>query len=124
VRKEESRAEAFIALYTADLMGGVPDSSELSGKAALLTNGVWEHRVDIDAVIGRISRAWRVERMPTIDRNLIRVGVYELLYTDEPVGIVVSQAVELAKHYSTAKSGAFVNGVLGRLVDELKAPSG
>lgn len=121
--REDARAEAFKALYTADLMGREPDSSGMSGKGALLTDGVWEHRADIDAVIGRISRTWRVERMPTVDRNLIRVGVFELLYTDEPVGIIVSQAVELAKHYSTAKSGAFVNGVLGRLVDELKAPS-
>ena len=122
--KDEAREEAFKALYTADLMAGSPDSSDLSARGARLTNGVWEHRADIDLVIGRISQSWRVERMPTVDRNVIRLGVFELIYTDEPVGVVVSQAVELAKRYSTAKSGAFVNGVLGRLIEELKTASG
>lgn len=116
----EPRDEALQALYTADLMGAAPAPAELHARAAQLVAGVWAQRADLDRVIGRIAVGWRVERMPAVDRNILRVGVYELLNTDTPVGIVVSEAVELAKRYSTAKSGAFVNGVLGRLVDELR----
>ena len=58
--------------------------------------------------------------MPAVDRNILRIGTYELLNSATPVGIIVSEAVELARRYSTARSGAFVNGVLGRLVEELK----
>ena len=117
----EPRDEALQALYTADLMGAAPDPAELHARAAQLVAGVWAQRRDLDQVIGRIAVGWRVERMPAVDRNILRVGVYELLNTDTPVGIVVSEAVNLAKRYSTAKSGPFVNGVLGRLADELKA---
>jgi N utilization substance protein B len=55
--------------------------------------------------------------MPAVDRNVLRLGLYELRYTDTPVGVAISEAVELAKTYSTERSGAFVNGVLGALVD-------
>lgn len=117
----EPRDEALQALYTADLMDAVPGIGELHARAAQLVSGVWERRAEIDEVIGRIAVGWRVERMPAVDRNILRVGVYELLNTDTPIGVIVSEAVELAKRYSTAKSGSFVNGVLGRLADEIKA---
>ncbi len=119
--KDEPREAAFKALYTADLLGVEPDAAGLGSKARRLVDGVWQHRGEIDAVVGRLSQGWRVERMPTIDRNVIRLGTFELLYSDAPVGVAVSEAVELAKRYSTAKSGAFVNGILGRLAEELKA---
>jgi transcription antitermination protein NusB len=117
----EPRDEALQALYTADLMDTAPDVRELHARAAQLVSGVWGQRADIDRVIGEIAVGWRVERMPAVDRNILRIGAYELLNTDTPVGVIVSEAVELAKRYSTAKSGAFVNGVLGRLAEELKA---
>ncbi len=114
----EARVLAVQALYAADARDVSPDTSGLSARAGRLVEGVWEHRADVDAVIGRVARSWRIERMPLVDRNVLRLGVYELLYTDTPVGVVVSEAVEIAKQYSTAKSGAFVNGVLGKLADE------
>ena len=114
----EARVQAVQSLYAADARDEVPDTGSLSARASRLVTGVWDHRVDVDAVINRIAKDWRIERMPLVDRNVLRLGVYELLYTDTPVGIVVSEAVEIAKQYSTAKSGAFVNGVLGKLADE------
>jgi N utilization substance protein B len=116
----EPRDEALQALYSADIMDSAPDSGVLHARAKQLVAGVWEQRSDLDRVIGRIAVGWRVERMPAVDRNILRIGTYELLNTDTPVGVIVSEAVEMAKRYSTAKSGAFVNGVLGRLADELK----
>lgn len=119
----EAREEAVQALYAADALGSPPETSRLGRRAAGLVAGVVEHTAEIDAVIARIAHGWRIERMPLVDRNVIRLGVFELLYTDTPVGVAVSQAVEIAKQYSTARSGSFVNGILGKLADELAAGS-
>ncbi len=120
----DARERAVQALYAADARGDEPDAADLGKRAAALVQGVCANREAIDALIGRIASGWRIERMPVVDRNVLRLGVYELLHTDTPVGVVVSEAVEIAKRYSTARSGAFVNGVLGRLVDELGKGSG
>ena len=113
----EARVQAVQALYAADASYGEPDITEISARAGRLVSGVWEHRTEVDRVISQVATGWRIERMPLVDRNVLRLGVYELLFTTTPVGVVVSEAVEIAKQYSTAKSGAFVNGVLGKLAD-------
>jgi N utilization substance protein B len=111
VSKQDAREQALGLLYAADLG---PDSEpvEPTGRAGRLSNGVQEHLTEIDAEIDVHSTGWRITRMPAVDRTILRIAVYELMYTDTPVGVVVSEAVELAKRYSTAKSGSFVNGVL------------
>ena len=107
------RVEALGALYAADVLGADQvDVTNLSRRAARLASGTWEDRPTIDAAIGAASDSWRIERMPAIDRNLLRLGVYELLHTDLPKGVVLDEAVTLAKTYSTEGSGRFVNGVL------------
>lgn len=112
----DAREQALLALYAADTTDAdEPDYTDLSAKAQRLTKGVWEERYRLDAVIAGLSTGWRVERMPAVDRNVLRIGAYELLETDKPVGVAISEAVELAKRYSTAGSGRFVNGVLGAL---------
>ena len=114
--KPEARAQALGALYSADVLGTESvDVEHLSGRAATLATATWLHRADIDAAIDAASTRWRIDRMPAIDRTILRLGVYELVYTDMPVGVVISEAVELAKRYSTAKSGSFVNGVLSAI---------
>jgi N utilization substance protein B len=114
VTKQDAREQALGLLYAADA-GAVRDSDEPTGRAGRLASGVLEHLDDIDAVIDQHATGWRVNRMPAVDRTIIRIGVYELRYTDTPVGVIVSEAVELAKRYSTARSGAFVNGVLANI---------
>jgi N utilization substance protein B len=114
----EAREEAVQVLYAADALGSEPDTSSLSPRVAGLVEGVVARRMEIDAVISRLAKGWRIERMPLVDRNVLRLGIYELVYTDTPVGVVVSEAIEIAKRYSTARSGSFVNGVLGKLADE------
>jgi N utilization substance protein B len=81
---------------------------------------VSDHLAELDAVIGRFSVGWTVARMPAIDRTLLRIGAYELAHTDVPVGAAISEAVELAKRYSTDDSHTFVNGLLSRLASELR----
>lgn len=115
----DPRKQVLEALYEAEQGSRPPDFSRLSGKALRLARGVWEHRQELDAALEEVSRRWRVERMPAVDRTLLRLGLYELRYEPHtPVGVVISEAVRLAKEYSTEHSGAFVNGLLGRLARE------
>ena len=118
---KEARQAALEALYAADLTGAEPDLGELSARAGRLVTGVRLHRDDLDEVIASLAEGWRLERMPAVDRNILRLGAYELLHTDTPTGVVVDEAVELAKSFSTSRSGAFVNGVLGRLAENRNA---
>ena len=79
-----------------------------------LVRGVAEHRVGIDEVLASYSEGWTLARMPAVDRNVLRLGVYELLYVDEvPDAVAVSEAMALVRELSTDDSPAFVNGVLG-----------
>jgi N utilization substance protein B len=89
---------------------------------ATLVSGVERHRTQIDGLVSRLSRGWTLERMPAIDRAILRVGVYELGHEPEvPTGVVLNEAVELANSYSTDDSGRFVNGVLAAAARELRA---
>lgn len=113
MKSVDVREQALNALYAADARGlDEIDDTTISDRAAGLAEGTWVNREDIDQAITDASTRWRIERMPTVDRNILRLGVYELQYSDLPIGIVISEAVELAKKFSTARSGAFVNGVL------------
>ncbi len=81
-----------------------------------LVRGTRSHLSEIDALIARTAEHWTVERMAAVDRNVLRMALFELLCTSTPVGVVINEAVELAKRYSTEESGRFVNGLLGKVV--------
>lgn len=84
---------------------------------AFLIRGVVEHRVRIDELLASYSQAWSLERMPAIDRNVLRIGAFELLYADDvPDVVAVTEAVALVKSLSTDDSPAFVNGILGAML--------
>lgn len=84
-----------------------------------LVEGVVEHRQRIDTLIETHAVGWTLDRMPLVDRNLLRIGAFELLWVDEtPDGVVLSEAVNLAQQLSTDESAAFVNGVLAKLLAE------
>jgi transcription antitermination protein NusB len=84
-----------------------------------LIEGVTEHRAELDDLIRRYADRWALERMPIVDRNLLRLGIFELLYrSDVPPAVAINEAVELAKLLSTEDSGRFVNGLLGRVARE------
>ncbi|MEW6724392.1 MAG: transcription antitermination factor NusB [Bacillota bacterium] len=86
--------------------------------------GVLENQSAIDMLIASLSNRWSLDRMPAVDRNVLRLGIYEIRYSDEvPVAVAINEAVELAKAYGTADSGRFVNGILGR-VARMDEPSG
>ncbi|RUL86935.1 transcription antitermination factor NusB [Tautonia sociabilis] len=84
--------------------------------ADALIAGVRSHREQLDALIGQVAENWSLERMAAIDRNILRLGAFELLHRPEvPPKVVINEALELAKRYSTAQSSRFVNGILDRL---------
>lgn len=81
-----------------------------------LYDGVVQQLTDIDAKISASAENWRISRMPTVDRNILRLGAFELLFMqDTPAAVAFDEAIELARRYGTADSSAFVNGVLDRL---------
>ena len=91
--------------------------------ARAVVEGVQEHVAEIDILISRYADRWAIERMPVIDRTIVRMALYELLWrSDIPVPVGINEAVELAKSFSTDDSGRFVNGLLGRIVEDERAP--
>jgi len=87
-----------------------------AGYYAEAVRGVWGRIVEIDALIGEAAENWRVERMTLVDRNILRLGAYELsLGSDIPVAVAINEAVELGKRFGSEESGAFINGILDRI---------
>lgn len=81
-----------------------------------LVEGVAAHQEELDALIRQKSEHWRLERMAAVDRNLLRLALYELLHEPAiPAKVVINEAVELAKRYGSEESGAFINGILDRI---------
>ena len=84
--------------------------------AVRLVDGVARHRDEIDRLLSQAARNWDLDRMAAVDRNALRLGVYELLWEDEvPMKVAINEAIELGKRYSTEASGAFINGILDRI---------
>jgi N utilization substance protein B len=82
-----------------------------------LIAGVKEHQERIDALISEFAENWRLDRMAAIDRNILRLGAYEMMFCPEiPARVAINEALELAKRYSTAQSSRFVNGILDRVL--------
>ena len=105
-----------------DVFGRVTDHFDLpEGARAFakeLVCGAIGEREAIDAAIARHAHHWRVERMAAVDRNVLRLGVYEILYTDTPAAVAIDQAVELARRFGAETSAGFVNGVLDAVARE------
>ena len=126
--RSKARKRALDILFAAELRG-LPAVQLLSEQqslgdqpvpeyAAELVRGVVAHRSEIDTLISENAVAWTLDRMPAVDRNILRLGVYELLWADDvPDGVAISEAVLLAQDLSTDASPAFVNGLLAKIKD-------
>jgi N utilization substance protein B len=126
--RREARERALSLLYEADAKGASPaavlDDQVLAPEAfaADVVQGVEQFQAEVDDLIRKFAKGWTLERMPVIDRTLLRMAIYELGHRpDVPTGAVISEAVELAKRYSTDDSGKFVNGMLSRIAKELRS---
>ncbi|GIP48484.1 hypothetical protein D3C76_185430 [compost metagenome] len=90
-----------------------------------LINGTWSRKDAIDALLEDYLKGWQISRLSKVDRQVLRLATYEMIFRDDVPGkVAVNEAIELAKHFGTAESGKFVNGVLGKMiqdVDQLKS---
>jgi N utilization substance protein B len=112
-------------LFQQDFIGTV-DPEELSGDDYVreILEGIRAHQPEIDELIEERAEGWHLERLHSVDRNVLRLAIYELLYREDvPPEVVINEAVELAKRYGTEKSPAFVNGILDRIYKERSAVS-
>jgi len=85
-----------------------------------LVAGVRRNRPELDRLIDQTAEHWSLERISPTDRNILRLGAYEILHSDTPDPVAIDEAIELAKRFGTAQSAAFVNGILDRLMNERK----
>jgi N utilization substance protein B len=126
--RREARERALSLAYECEQRDSSPDEvlADLpvapDPYASRLVQGVAEHHEEIDALLRKYSEHWALERMPVVDRALLRLGTYELAYVPEvPTAAVITEAVELAKQYSTKDSGRFVNALLSRIAEEVRS---
>jgi N utilization substance protein B len=133
VRKRKTRELAMQVLFLWDTNGardveparpileeGTSDE-EIRRSALEMATQTWEHREMIDQWVERLAPQWPPRRQPAVDRNLIRLAVWELTGTDTPPKVVIDEAIELAKKFSTEQSPAFVNGVIDAVLREHEA---
>ncbi len=126
--RSNARERAVHLLYEAesrDLPVATIVSAQILGVddlVALLTAGVSSRRTELDEIITEHSHTWTIHRMPAIDRNILRLAIYELTdRPDVPVAVIINEAVELAKRFSTEESGRYVNGVLSAIAKKVRA---
>jgi N utilization substance protein B len=136
-RRRKSREVALQFLYELDLhnetdpagraaefWAGHPVDAATRTFAEALVGGVAQHRDEVDGIIGRYAEHWDLDRMAVVDRNILRLAVYELLWHAEvPAKVVINEAIEIAKKYGTRESSRFINGVLDRVHKELRPAS-
>lgn len=114
------RGEAISTIVNAEAKRAAsePDREASWIYAREIVDGVTDHRDEIDELIVSYAQGWTLDRMPNVDRALLRIAAWEVLYNPAvPTAVAIDEAVELAKEYSTDDSGRFVNGVLGRIAD-------
>ena len=125
--RRQARERALSLLYEAETKDQAP--TEIVAEQVLdpdpftadVVTGVETAGAEIDALISRFAKGWALDRMPALDRTLLRMGVYELTHRpDVPTGVVLSEIVDLASEYSTDESGPFVNGVLAAIAREVR----
>jgi N utilization substance protein B len=127
--RTKARKRALDVLYAADARGSDPldvlgervdsvEAAPLGEYAEVLVRGYAAHADVIDDLLSEHAEGWTLERMPAVDRAILRIAVYELVYSDDvPPAVAVDEAVELAKSLSTDNSPRFINGVLGQILN-------
>jgi len=134
-KRSRGRELALQFLYQVDLLG--PDvlsdllgflrdeepDTETARFAENLVRGTVERRDEVDVMIQAVAQNWRLERMAAIDRNVLRLGAFEMLFVpDVPPKVSINEAIELGKRYSTQNSGAFINGILDKIRERYWVP--
>ncbi len=107
---------ALETLNLRDVIADGPDARPIREYTKFLISGIEINRRKIDELISTYAKGWDMDRMPAVDRNILRLGIYEILWCQElPEGVAIAEAIELAKTLSTEDSAAYIHGVLGRI---------
>jgi N utilization substance protein B len=120
MRRSDQRRDAVFACYQRDVTGR-PLNELVAGSRPFtrqLAEGVESHREELDATISRHAKGWDLDRIAPLDRNLMRVALFEIEHGDAPTEVAIDEAVEIAKEYCGAGAPGFVNGILGAAVRE------
>jgi len=130
-KRSRSREIALQFLYQLDLRGadllpearafvrGEERDAETARFALRLVQGAFDHREEIDRTIQAVAQNWNISRMAVVDRNVLRLATYELLHCEDiPPKVAINEAIELGKRYSTQNSGAFINGILDKIMNK------
>ncbi len=132
MKRRLARELALKALFARDISGNEPITTleqlvleenvndSTKNFALYLINGVVAHLAEIDKIIRQFAVEWELERMATVDRNIMRLALFEILYSDNvPEAVATNEAVELAKSYGSEESARFTNGILGNIIKHL-----
>lgn len=118
-KNHKGREKALKALYSYDISKNVSEEilmdedKEIENFSREIVNGVIKNSKEIDSLISKHLKNWKIERLGVIEKNILRIATYELLFKDEiPAAIIIDEAVELAKEYGNENSSSFVNGIL------------
>jgi N utilization substance protein B len=129
-KRHTARKVAIQALYQTDIsstpikksLEGIFEQESLPNEtkvfATTLAEGTWKRKKEIDPFISKYSKGWKIERMCIVDRNILRLALFELLENKSPHRVVIDEAIELAKKFSTDEAAKFINGILGTYVKE------
>ncbi len=109
---------------TQQMIADGSDDDEVRRESLAMAKGTWEQREMIDPRVERLAPQWPPRRQPGVDRNLLRLAVWELTNLPTPPKVVIDEAIELSKEYSTEQSASFVNGVLDAILKENQALTG
>jgi len=128
-KRTRARELALQMLYQLDVRGDdaiarlddflareAPGEDDVHTFARLLVDGTIERRDEIDEIVSEAAQNWHLRRMALVDRNILRMAVYEMLFVDDiPAKVSINEAIEMGKRYSTQQSGSFINGILDRI---------
>ncbi len=137
MKRRRAREVALQVLFQVDVGKSKPErallytlsefnvTGETAAFARRLVEGTLAHKEEIDALIRKYAIDWDLPRMANVDRNILRLGIYEMLYHEEtPLSVAIDEAIELAKTFSHEDAPRFINGILGRIAREVAAPEG
>lgn len=119
MKRRRARELILRALFQRDFVEGAEFDRPTDPYVSGVLEGIEAHREEIDRLIEERAEGWPLERLHSVDRNILRLAIYELLYREDiPAEVVINEAVELAKKYGTERSPAFINGILDRILKE------
>lgn len=130
IRRREAREQALFYLYQSDLLNkdidyliqaDIKNKKKIDQFTLILIKGVKDNFENFTDIINTYSTNWQIDRMSILDRNMLRIALYEIMFEiDIPLKVTLNEAIEISKKYGTEESGKFINGILGKVIEKMK----